>query len=79
MIETKNIGKQIVHHMNCGGLWVKEFEFEKVHIELDELGNSIAEHPFSESVFLITLADKMLWLKRDEIIGLKSLLNGFIQ
>ena len=75
MFETKEVGNRVLSENYHCGFSLKEVEFQKLHVQADELGNVVSEHPFVKSVFLISFGKQCLWLNADEVLALKALLK----
>ena len=75
MTEIKKVAHKLMSKTRMGAIWHKIFEFDKVRITRNGDGGITSEMPFKETLHLISLGDQALWLKPDQMLELKNLIE----
>lgn len=78
MIETNNLDAEMVSEFSQDGMFLKEFESRQVLAQLDGLGNVETQHLSAGTLYLVCFGKQTFWLKPNEILTLKSILNKCI-
>lgn len=75
MAKTKKVSHELISKTRMGAVWLKEFVFHKVRTTTDSNGEVIGEVPFKEVLHLISVGNQAIWLRPDQMLELKNLLD----
>ena len=75
MAKTRKVSHELISKTRMGSVWLKQFVFHKVRINTDHSGEVIGEMPFKEILYLISVGSQAIWLRPEQMLELRNVLD----